>query len=68
MNKVGNPNISEAGKKYRIKPIGIDTKLGDKVFGFRLPPEYEKKLNSLNQKDRVIFIRSTIMEALDGEV
>ncbi len=60
-----NPVITKEFEENKIKAFGdVKGKLGSKVFGVRLPIDTEKKLLSMPQKDRVIFIRETIVKGV----
>lgn len=61
-----NPTITQEFIDNQRKAIGLSEKTGSKVFGLRLPLDYEKRLNSLPQKDRVILMRSAVMNAIDN--
>lgn len=60
------PTITQEFIDNQRKAIGLSEKTGSKVFGLRLPIDYEKKLNSLPQKDRVILMRTAVMSAIDN--
>lgn len=61
-----NPIQTPEFKAKIRKPYdGIKTKIGDKVFGVKLPLEYQDKLLAYSPKDRVSLMRSALMEAID---
>jgi hypothetical protein len=43
-------------------------KVGDKVFGVRLPQKYQDYLLNLDGKEKVTLIRTAVMEAIDREL
>lgn len=47
------------------KAIGTKEKMGSKVFSVRLPEDYQDALVKLPKEERIILIRSAIMEAVD---
>jgi hypothetical protein len=62
-----NPVQTKEFLKAKIKAIGTDEKLGDKVFGVRFPLDVQKKLLEMPQKERVPFIRNLIVTAVRHE-
>ncbi len=67
MKSVGNPKITEVSKKSRWQPLdNTKEKIGKKVFGIKLPLIYEKKLSSLDQKERVTLMRKALIEAINN--
>jgi hypothetical protein len=64
---MSNENIKEYGRKTRFEAIGnFNEPIGKKSFAFKLPESYEKKLKALSQKDRVLLVRESIINALDN--
>lgn len=62
-----NPVRTEEFKKHNYKPIGTDEKMGNKVFGTRVPVPVQEKLLSMPQKQRVKLIRDAIVNAVRGD-
>lgn len=61
-----NPVQTPEFKANIRKPYdGLDQRIGSKVFGLKLPIEYQEKLLSYTKEDRVSLMRSAVMEAID---
>lgn len=61
-----NPVLTKEFFENQRKAIGTEEKIGSKVFGVKLPLQYEDKLKSLPREDRVILMRSALMSAIDS--
>jgi hypothetical protein len=59
------PVQTQQFKEYSIKPIGINEKLGNKVYGVRLPIAIQEKLDKMTQEERVILMRTAIIKAVN---
>jgi len=63
---MANKEIVKYSKATQFKPIGINEKIGSKVFGVKLPISYEERYNQLPQDERVTLMRSALMSAIDS--
>ncbi len=64
MARTGNTLIKEYGKKTRFPAVGTTEKMGTKVYGFRVPMDVQEKLEAMSQKDRIVFLRSLVVDAV----
>lgn len=61
-----NPVQTPEFKAHIRKPYdGLNDQIGSKVFGLKMPIEYEKKLLSYSPKKRVALMRSAVIKAVD---
>ena len=62
-------NIQEINKIAPFKPLEDmkGRKLSSRAFSVRLPQEAAEKLLALDTKDRTIFMRKAILEALEAQ-
>ena len=58
-------NYSQEFIKQQFRSIDGEKKLGDKVFGVRLPPSVQDILVSMPSSDRVKLMRQAIIEAVE---
>jgi hypothetical protein len=63
---MANKEIVKYSKGTQYKAIGTEEKIGSKVFGVKLPLNYEERYNQLPQKERVQLIRTALMSAIDS--
>ena len=67
----GNPNPVQTAefRERQFKPYGkVDQPLGDKVWGLRLPIDVETCLKEMPDRDRVAWMRKTLVEAARHEL
>lgn len=62
----GNKDIVKYSKSTQFKAIGTEEKIGSKVFGVKMPLNYEERLNSLPPKERVKLMRQALIDAIDS--
>lgn len=62
-----SPVITPEFERHKIKPIGTNEKMGNKVYGTRVPLAVQEKLEAMPQKDRVILIRQAIINAVNSD-
>lgn len=61
-------NFSKEFIEGTYKAIGTTEKMGKKVFGTKFPEDVEKALLSMGQKERVILIRSLVVEKVRNDI
>ena len=67
----GNPNPVQTPKfkKHQFRPYGeVDQPLGSKVWGLRLPVDVEARLKTMPDRDRVDWMRKTLVQAARKEL